>query len=87
MKQKDIALIIIVTFVSLILAIFASKFLLSSTGGSEQEAETVDSISATFNSPDSKYYNDQSVNPTQIIRISDSKNDQLFDSATSASSQ
>lgn len=82
MKQKDIALIIIVTGVSLVFAIFASNFLLSSTGGYEQEAEVVDSISSQFQLPDSDYYNDQSINPTQIIRISDGDNKQLFDNAT-----
>lgn len=78
MKQKDIALIIIVTFVSLVIALFVSNFLFSSTGSNSIEAEKVDSISSSFELPDKKYYNNESVNPTQIIRISGAKNEQLF---------
>lgn len=78
MKQKDIALIIVVCFISVIVGVFASQFLLQSTGGNQIEAEKVESISASFNSPDSRYFNNDSINPTQLIRIQINDNEQPF---------
>lgn len=74
MKQKDIALVIIVAAVSVVIAIFASRFLIGAMGGQEQRAEVVDPISSAFVQPDTKYFNQQSINPTQTIRIGDGQN-------------
>lgn len=79
MKQKDFALIIVVAVVSIVIASFASNMLVGSTGGREQQAEVVDPISATFKSPDSRYFNEESVDPTQIIRIGENANESPFE--------
>lgn len=78
MKQKDIALIAVVAVVSVVVASLASNFLFSFTGGREKQAETVDAISATFTQPDSAYFNSNSIDPTQIIRIGDNSNQTPF---------
>lgn len=78
MKQKDIALIGGVCLISIIFAIFASNFLLASTGGSQMQAEKVESISATFEVPKNTYFSDNSINPTQLIRIQLNDNEQPF---------
>ncbi|MDB5170243.1 MAG: hypothetical protein JWN82_639 [Candidatus Saccharibacteria bacterium] len=78
MKQKDIALIAVVAVVSIVIATLVSNFVFGSTGSREQEAETVDAISAAFVQPDSAYFNNQSVDPTQIIRIGDNSNQAPF---------
>ena len=42
MKQKDIALIVVVAIVSVVLASVSSQFLFSKTGAKNQTAEVVD---------------------------------------------
>lgn len=79
MKQKDIALILVVAAVSVVIAIFASRFLISSFGGKEQQAEVVDAISSSFVQPDARYFSDKSVNPTQTIQIGNGANQNPFD--------
>lgn len=79
MKQKDLALIGIVAIVSIFVATFASNFLIGSGGGKEQQAEVVDAISATFKTPDQRYFKEDSVDPTQIIRIGESANPTPFE--------
>jgi hypothetical protein len=77
MKQKDIALIIVISFVSGVLSIVVSNFVF----GSNEKTLTTDivtAISPDFNEPDKKYFNDQSNNPTQIIRIGENANQQPF---------
>lgn len=78
MKQKDIALVAVVAIFSLIIALVVSNVLFSSTGSRNLTAEKVDPISSTFVQPDKKYFNDQSVDPTQLIRIDEYKNPTPF---------
>lgn len=78
MKQQDIAVVVVVAIFSVIAATLASNVLFSFTGGRQQEAAVVDPISATFKQPDTAYFNNQSVDPTQIIRIGDSANETPF---------
>lgn len=77
MKQKDIALIIVISFMSAVLSIIVSNFVF----GSNKKTLTSDIVTAItpeFTEPDKKYFNDQSNNPTQIIRIGDNANQQPF---------
>jgi flagellar basal body-associated protein FliL len=78
MKQKDIGLIVVVAIVSIVVATLVSGFLFNKTGARQQKAESVDPISATFAQPDTAYFNAQSVDPTQIIRIGDNSNQTPF---------
>lgn len=78
MKQQDIAMIIVVAVFSVIAATLASNLLFSFTGGREQQAAMVEPISATFEQPDTAYFNSQSVDPTQIIRIGEYTNQTPF---------
>ncbi|HSX53648.1 MAG TPA: hypothetical protein VLF90_04815 [Patescibacteria group bacterium] len=81
MKQKDILLIIVVAFISTVISIAASKILISPAKNQKQKVEVVEPISATFNAPDKSYFNDQSVDPTQLITIGNSANPQPFNGA------
>lgn len=78
MKQQDIAVIIVVAVFSVVAATLASNVLFSFTGGRQQEAAVVEPISSTFKQPDSAYFNSQSVDPTEIIRIGDGANQTPF---------
>lgn len=81
MKQKDIAMVAVVAVFSIIVATFASNLIIGKGGGKQQQAETVDAISATFDQPNKDYFNSQSVDPTQIIRIGDNSNQAPFNQA------
>lgn len=78
MKQKDIALIIIVIFISGVTSFFISNALFASPENRQQKVEVVEAISATFPTPNSKYFNSQSVNPTELIQIGNSTNPNPF---------
>lgn len=82
MKQKDIALIIIVVFVSGVASFFLSNALFASPDKREQKVEKVEAITGDFPTPDQKYYNDQSIDPTQLIRIGETTNSNPFNGAT-----
>lgn len=78
MKQKDIALIIVVVFISGIFSLLTTKILIK-PGEQKQEVEVVEPITAEFTQPSGKYFNDDSINPTQLISIDENKNENPFD--------
>lgn len=78
MKQKDIALILVISFISAVMSLVVSNLLFSSKSNRSQTADVVTAITTDFTEPDKKYYNEESVNPTQIIRIGDNTNQQPF---------
>lgn len=78
MKQKDIAIILVVCFVAAILSFFVSSKLFGTTGDKAQKAETVDVISTQFKAPNSTYFNTNSIDPTQPIVISPENNTNPF---------
>lgn len=78
MKQKDVALILVVGFIALILGIFLSNALFSSNSKRQLTADKVSPITTEFKQPDTQYFNSNSVDPTQIIRIGDNVNKTPF---------
>lgn len=77
MKQKDIALIIVISFISAVIALFVSKAVFPAQKRHEP-AEVVDAITADFPTLDQKYFNNASLNPTKLIKIGDSSNTKPF---------
>jgi hypothetical protein len=84
MKQKDIALFVVVAIVSGVLSVLLSGILITPKKDKVQKAEIVDPISAEFNTPpqDSKYFNKDSVNPTKLIQIGDNTNQVPFNGSS-----
>jgi flagellar basal body-associated protein FliL len=82
MKQKDLALIMIMVFISIVVALVVSRWVFSSPQNREQTAEVVDVISPDFSLPSSKYFNAESINPTQQIEIGDTNNPNPFNAAS-----
>lgn len=78
MKQKDIAMIIIVAFVSAVIAFVVSNWLFGGQKSGEQTAEVIDVISGDFSQPPEKYFNANSVNPTKLIEIGGETNPNPF---------
>lgn len=71
MKRKDIPIIVIVVIISSLLSFFLAGYIIGDPETQPQEAEIVEAISDEFNLPDDKYFNEQSINPTRLIRIGD----------------
>lgn len=78
MKQKDVAVIIIIAFISAIVSFFASNKLFVSPSNRKQQAEVVDAIQPSFQTPDKKYFNSNSINPTQNATIGSDNNQNPF---------
>jgi hypothetical protein len=79
MKQKDIAVIIIVAFISAIASfVISGKIFVAQKN--QQQVEVIDHISADFEQPDSKYFNTSSVDPTQLVQIGENTNETPFNS-------
>lgn len=69
MKQKDIALILVMVFIGAVLALAISKFVFSAPSSREQTAEIVDKINTDFPAPPQKYFNSNANNPAQPITL------------------
>lgn len=81
MKQKDIALIIVIVFISGIASFFISGALFASSSSRQQKVEKVEAITADFPTPSKKYFNSESIDPTQLIQIGNSTNPDPFNGA------
>lgn len=78
MKQKDIALIIVIVFISAVASFFVSRAIFTSPKNRSQKVQVVQPISADFPSPSSKYFNSKSIDPTQSIKIGNNNNTSPF---------
>jgi len=78
MKQKDIVLIIVIAFVSGVLSLILSKVVFGSPQNRQQTVEVVEPITDEFPTPDTKYFNPQSINPTLPIQIGENNNPSPF---------
>lgn len=82
MKQKDIALIIVVAVISAIVSFIVSGKIFVTPANRQQKVEVVDKIDSDFTQPDSKYFNSSSVNPTQLVTIGNNNNQNPFSGAS-----
>ncbi len=74
MKQKDIALILVIAVVSGVFSLVIGQLVFAPSKNRQQKVEVVEAITTDFTAPDSKYFNSQSINPTQLIEISNNVN-------------
>jgi hypothetical protein len=77
-KQKDIAMIIVIAFISGVISLVVSQFLFTPKSNRQQKVEVVPAITASFPSPDNHYFNNSSVDPTQLIQIGNNNNANPF---------
>jgi hypothetical protein len=78
MKQKDITLIVVIAFISAIIAFFVSNKIFVTPANRQQDVEVVDNIDPTFQLPSTKYFNSNSIDPTQISQIGVNNNQNPF---------
>lgn len=69
MKQKDIAVIIVVAFISAVVSFVVSNKLFVTPSNRQQQVEVVDPIDANFQTPSGKYFNQNSIDPTENTTI------------------
>ena len=74
MKQKDIALIIVVVGISGLISFFVAGYFFLKPQDKQLKAEVVQPITTDFSRPDSKYFNSASIDPTKLIQIGDNSN-------------
>ncbi len=73
MKQKDLVVLIVVSFLSLIISVVVSR-LVFSPNTTKQTVEVVPSISSNFSAPSSQFFNSSSIDPTQLLQIGNNNN-------------
>lgn len=78
MKQKDIALIIMVVAISGIVSLVLGRLLFNTPKSHQTQAEYVDAISTEFPTPSTKYFNANAIDLTQEVHIGDSTNAMPF---------
>jgi hypothetical protein len=78
MKQKDILMIIAIAGVSTIFAFVVANLLISSPKNRQYKVQILDSISSSFPEADSRYFNKDSLDPTQQVQIGAGGNSQPF---------
>lgn len=78
MKQKDIAVIIIIAFLSAIASFLLSNKLFVTPANRQQKVQVVDAVSADFKLPDSRFFNSQSINPTMSSNLGNNTNQNPF---------
>lgn len=75
MKQKDIALIIIIAAVSGVASFFVSNKLFITPATRSQQVEVVDTLNASFQQPDPRYFNENSFNASQPVTDTSTNDD------------
>jgi hypothetical protein len=83
MKQKDIALIVVIAVISAIASLVLSKAIFVSPKNRQQSVDVVQSITSDFPTPDKQYFNKNAFDPTQVITIGQSSNPTPFSNGSS----
>jgi hypothetical protein len=78
MKQKDIALIVVVVLIAAGASLLISNRIFSTPASRQQQVEVVPVISANFNPPNPAYFNSNANDPTQLITIRPNSNSNPF---------
>ena len=78
MKQNDIALIIVIAFISAVISFVVSGKIFVTPANRQQQVEVVDAINPTFQTPAKKYFNSNSIDPTQSAQVTTGNNQNPF---------
>lgn len=78
MKKNDILIISVVAVVAGVFSFVLANFLFGGQKNFNLDAPTVQPITAEFKTPDSKYFNKDSLDITKDITVEDNSNNQPF---------
>ncbi|HVX23947.1 MAG TPA: hypothetical protein VG992_01230 [Candidatus Saccharimonadales bacterium] len=81
MKQKDIVLIVAVVILGAAIAIVISRMLFS-PAQHQLQGVTAQAVTATFPTPDQRYFNSNAFDPTQVIKIGQNTNSNPFNNTS-----
>lgn len=77
-KQGDLASIILAATVSLVASFFISNALINKPENRSSKVEVVRKIDTEFTQPSDKIFNDNAIDPTELIQIGGDKKDKPF---------
>lgn len=69
MRKKDLPIILATAIVAGIFAYIFTNFLIVPDADRSEEVEVVEPITSEFRTVDERYFNENSINPTQLIEI------------------
>lgn len=78
MTKKDLGVLLAIAFFAVVFSMVLSNLLFTPKSAKELKAQKIDQIQSAFERPDKKYFNSESINPTQVIQIGDSPNAEPF---------
>lgn len=78
MKKNDLALIVLIVSISLVVSYFVAKAVLGSPKSKQATAEVVEPITPDLVTPSNQIFNRDAINPTIVIQIGNSSNQQPF---------
>jgi hypothetical protein len=81
MKQKDYALILVIVFMSAIVSFIISGKIFVTPSNRQQKVPTIEAIDSSFEKPSEKYFNDQSIDPAQLVQIGNNNNQNPFNTS------
>lgn len=81
MKQNDIAILVLIIALSLILSYFIGNAIINTPDNRETEVEVVEPISSEFPVPSEEVFVKDYINPTEIIEIGETNNNQPFNTS------
>lgn len=77
-QRKDLLLIIVVAVFAGMFSLIVSRIFFTSSKQRNLQAETVQPVTADFQTPDPAVFNSQAIDPTKLIQIGDNTNPQPF---------
>lgn len=80
MKKNDIALIILITSITLVISYLSIKALFGESASQQTTVEKVEPIVGAIQEPSERIFNKSAINPTVVIQIGNPSNQQPFSS-------
>lgn len=78
MKSKDWSVIVVIVIFAGLVSLILSNFMIGSKKLGKLKVEQVAPLSSNFPLPNKKYFNSNSINPTQEIKIGEDPNANPF---------
>lgn len=71
MKQKDIAVIIVVAFLAGVISFFVANKIFVTPENRQQKVQVIDKLTSDFQKPDNRFFNQESINPSRNTTLQD----------------
>lgn len=78
MKKNDIAAIVLIVMFALVFAFIGANYFIGSPQNDPVQVEKVTPVNAEFGTPDSRVFNDKSIDPTVDIKGGSGSSSQPF---------